>query len=38
MDNVVRKGKTKIDIEINESIKKKAGKYDVVNEVSYRLF
>ena len=37
MENVVRKGKTKIENEINESIKKKAGKYDVVDEVSYSL-
>ena len=38
MDNVVKKGKTKIEREINENIKKKAGKYDVVAEVSRTQF
>ena len=38
MDNIVKKGKTKIEREINENIRKKAGKYEVVAEVSCKWF
>ena len=38
MDNAIKKGNTKIDMEIQSNIKRKATRYDCMTEVSYTVF